>query len=164
MRFSFQSGRTSEYGIILLGLLAGIFLSMRSNVILLVHAEETVYRCEDGLFTNRTDAGCFPYRPQGSVMVSPDGQPPLAIRDHSKPNTTTMTAVLPPPAGKVSKGGYTLCSLYEEWQTLRRVTRSGAVFRKREFARWQALSRVFLSVGTPQCEGQSTIQAAHASR
>jgi hypothetical protein len=76
-----------------------------------------------------------------------------------------MTAVLPPPVGKISKTGHTLCGLYEEWQTLRRSTNGGAVFlRKREFARWQALSRIFLSLGTPQCEGQATVQAAHASR
>lgn len=126
---------------------------------------EEVYRCEDGSFTNRLDAGCTPYRIQGSVTVSPDGQPPAIIRDRVKSDTSIMIAVLPPPSGKISKTGYTLCGLYDEWQALRRTTRGGIVFQRgRDVARWQALSRMFLDVGTPQCEVLPVVQAAQASR
>jgi len=126
-------------------------------------AEGIVYRCEDGSFTNRPDAGCLPYRSQGSVTVSPDGQPPAIIQDRLKSDTSTITAVLPPPSGKLSKNGYTLCGLYEEWQALRRTTKGGMVFQRgRDVARWQALSRMFLSVGTPQCEIVSVVRAAQA--
>ena len=145
------------------GLLFGTLLNgwCLSNL----QAEEIVYRCEDGSFTNRPDAGCTPYRSQGVVTVSPDGQPPAIIRDRVKGDTSTMTAVLPPPSGRLSKTGYTLCGLYNEWQVLRRATNGGTVFlRGRDVARWQALSRIFLNVGTPQCEVLPTVQAAHASR
>lgn len=126
---------------------------------------EEVYRCEDGSFTNRFDAACTPYRSQGFVTVSPDGQPPAIIRDRVKGDTSIMTAVLPPPSGKRSKTGYTLCGLYDEWQALRRTTSGGTVFpRGRDVARWQALSKMFLSVGTPQCEVVSEVRAAQAPR
>jgi hypothetical protein len=144
------------------GLLFGILLI---GCLTSLQAEEIVYRCEDGSFTNRQDAGCTPYRSQGIVTVSPDGQPPAIIRDRVKGDTSTMTAVLPPPSGRLSKTGYTLCGLYNEWQALRRTTNGGTVFlRGRDVARWQALSRIFLSVGTPQCEVPPTVEAAHASR
>jgi hypothetical protein len=147
----------------LLALIAGLLLSGWVGVTL--QAEEVMYRCEDGSFTNRADAACSPYRSQGSITVSPDGQPPPLIRDRLKGESSTMTAVLPPPSGKASKAAFTLCGLYDEWETLRRTTSGGMVFsRSRDVARWQALSRIFLSVGTPQCEVQSTVQAAHAAR
>lgn len=143
---------------------AGLLLSGWVGVTTL-QAEEVMYRCEDGSFTNRADAACPSYRSQGSLTVSPDGQPPPFLRDRSKGARSTLTAVLPPPSGKVPKTGFTLCGLYDEWETLRRTTSVGTVFfRSRDVARWQALSRIFLSVGTPQCEINSTVQAAHASR
>ena len=115
----------------LLALIAGVLLSGCFGVTL--QAEEVMYRCEDGSFTNRADAACPPYRSQGSLTVSADG--------------------------------FTLCGLYDEWETLRRTTSGGMVFsRSRDVARWQALSRIFLSVGTPQCDVQPTVRAAHASR
>lgn len=130
-----------------------------------LQAEEVMYRCEDGSFTNRPDAACPPYRSQGSLTVSRDGQPPPFLHDRLKGDSSTLTAVLPPPSGKVPKTGFTLCGLYDEWETLRRTTSGGTMFsRSRDVARWQALSRIFLSVGTPQCEVHSTVQAAHASR
>lgn len=144
-------------------LLTGLLLS--GCFVASLQAEEVMYRCDDGSFTNRLDAGCTPYRSQGSVRVSPDGQPPPLIRDRVKGDSSTMTAVLPPPSGKLSKTGNTLCGLYDEWETLRRMTGGGTVFsRSRDVARWQALSRIFLSVGTPQCELRSAVQAARASR
>ena len=147
----------------LLALIAGVLLSGCFGVTL--QAEEVMYRCEDGSFTNRADAACPPYRSQGSLTVSADGQPPPLLRDRLKGDSSTMTAVLPPPSGKVSKTGFTLCGLYDEWETLRRTTSGGMVFsRSRDVARWQALSRIFLSVGTPQCDVQPTVRAAHASR
>ena len=149
-----------------IGLLYGILLTGFFVTTLEVEgAEESVYRCEDGSFTNRPDAGCLPYRAQGSVTVSPDGQPPEIIRDRLKSDTSTMTAVLPPPSGKLSKNGYTLCGLYDEWQALRRTTKGGTVFQRgRDVARWQALSKMFLSVGTPQCETPPVVRAAQAPR
>ena len=149
-----------------MGLLSGLLLTgCFVGTLEAEGAEETVYRCEDGSFTNRPDAGCLPYRSQGSVTVSPDGRPPAIIRDRLKSDTSTMTAVLPPPSGKLSKDGYTLCGLYDEWQALRRTTRGGMVFQRgRDVARWQALSRMFLDVGTPQCEVQPVVRAAQASR
>ena len=152
---------------------SGFFTALFPVLLLLVclvttpksQGAEEVYRCEDGSFTNRLDAGCTPYRFQESVTVSPDGQPPAIIRDRVKSDTSIMTAVLPPPSGKMSKTGYTLCGLYDEWQALRRSTRSGMVFQRvRDVARWQALSRMFLDVGTPQCEVLPVVQAAQASR
>lgn len=142
---------------------AGVLLSGWFGVTL--QAQEVMYHCEDGSFTNRADAACSPYHSQGSLTVSPDGQPPPLLRDRLKGESSTMTAVLPPPSGKASKTGFTLCGLYDEWETLRRTTSGGTVFsRSRDVARWQALSRIFLSVGTPQCDVHSTVQAAHASR
>jgi hypothetical protein len=147
----------------LFALIAGLLLNAWCGVIL--HAEEIMYRCEDGSFTNRTDTVCPPYRGQPSIAESPDGQPPTLLRNRLKVDSSTMSAVLPPPSGKVSKTGFTLCGLYDEWDTLRRTTNGGMVFsRSRDVARWQALSRVFLSLGTPQCDVQPTIRAAHASR
>lgn len=147
----------------LLALTAAVLLSGWFSVTL--QAEEVMYRCEDGSFTNRADAGCTPYQSHGSVTSSPDGQPPQPIHDRLKGDTSTMMAVLPPPFGKASKTGFTLCGLYDEWETLRRTTRGGTVFsRGRDVARWQALSRIFLSVGTPQCDMPSPVRAAHASR
>lgn len=130
-----------------------------------VEAEEIMYRCEDGSFTNRPDAACPPYRPQGAVTVSPDGQPPPIIRDRLAGDNSVMTAVLPPPSGKLSKKGYTLCGLYDEWATLRQTTSGGTVFsHSRDVARWEALSRIFLSIGTPHCDVPSAVRAAQASR
>ena len=147
----------------LFALIAGLLLTAWSGVTL--HAEEVMYRCDDGSFTNRTDSACPPYRAQSSIAVSPDGQPPALLRDRLKGDSSTMSAILPPPSGKVSKVGFTLCGLYDEWDTLRRTTNGGMVFsHSRDVARWQALSRVFLSLGIPQCEVQPTIRAAHASR
>ena len=147
------------------GLLSGLLLTVCFVTTPESAAAEEVYRCEDGSFTNRLDAGCPPYRSQGSVTVSPDGQPPAIIRDRVKGDTSTMTAVLPPPSGRLSKTGYTLCGLYNEWQALRRATNGGTIFvRGRDFARWQALSRIFLNVGTPQCEVLTVVRAAQASR
>ncbi|HET7059629.1 MAG TPA: hypothetical protein VFI05_12870 [Nitrospiraceae bacterium] len=147
------------------GLLSGLLLTVCFVTTPESAGAEEVYRCEDGSFTNRLDAGCTPYRSQGSVTVSPDGQPPAIIRDRVKSDASIMTAVLPPPSGKISKTGYTLCGLYEEWQALRRTTSSGTVFlRGRDVARWQALSKIFLSVGTPQCEVLPVVRAAQASR
>src|SRR3982750_2875952 len=97
------------------GVLAGgmsLFL-----VLAAVHAEDALYRCDDGSFTNRAEAGCASYQTQGSIAISPDGQPPPVIRERAR-STTTIAAVLPPPAGKVRKNESTLCGLYEEWQTL----------------------------------------------
>jgi hypothetical protein len=147
----------------LLTLIAGLLLSGWFGVTL--QAEEVMYRCEDGSFTNRADAVCSPYRSQGSLTVSPDGQPPPLLRDRFKGDSSIMTAVLPPPSGKVSKTGFTLCGLYDEWEILRRTTNGGTVFsRSRDVSRWQALSRIFLSIDTPVCEVHSPVRAAHASR
>ncbi|WP_447983943.1 hypothetical protein [Nitrospira sp. Nam74] len=147
----------------LFALLGVLLLTAWSGVIL--HAEEVMYRCEDGSFTNHTETACPPYHAQSSMAVSPDGQPPVIFRDRLKGDSSIMSAVLPPPSGKVSKTGVTLCGLYEEWDTLRRTTNGGMVFsRSRDVARWQALSRLFLSLGTPQCEVPPTIRAAQASR
>ena len=141
-------------GLLLLAWTAGI-----------VQAEEVMYRCEDGSFTNRPEAACLPYRPQGSVTVSPDGQPPSSIRDRVAADHSTLTAVLPPPSGTPSKRGATLCGLYDEWVALRHTTSGGTVFSHgRDVARWEALSRIFLSIGTPQCDIHSAVQAAQASR
>jgi hypothetical protein len=127
-----------------------------------ISSAETMFRCDDGSFTNRTDAGCSPYEPQGTVRTSPDGQPPAAIRDRPTLDTTVMTAILPP-GGKASKISPSLCTLYEEWQILRRSTHSGTVLvRKRDMSRWQALSRLFGDVGVPQCAVRAAVQAAHS--
>jgi hypothetical protein len=121
-----------------------------------------IYRCDDGTYTNRADAGCSPYEPKGTVITSPDGLPPAAVRDRPTLDTTVMTAILPP-GGKVSQAAPTLCTLYEEWQALRRSTRSGTVLvRKRDMSRWQALSRLFGDVGVPQCVASPAIQSAHS--
>lgn len=128
-------------------------------------AEEIVSRCEDGSFTNRADVRCLPYRSLGAVTVLPDDRTAAVVRDRAKSDTRTMTAVLPPPSRKSSKTGYTLCGLYDEWQTLRGTTKGGTVFqRARDVARWQALSRMFLHVGTPQCETLPVVRAAQASQ
>lgn len=147
---------------LLTGLLSGLLLTACFVAIFDAEgAEEGVYRCEDGSFTNRPDGGCLPYRSQGLVTVSPDGQPPAIIQDRLKSDASTMTAVLPPPSGKLPKNGYTLCGLYEEWQALRRTTKGGTVFQRgRDVARWQALSRIFLNVGTPRCEIVPVMRAA----
>lgn len=97
------------------------------------------------------------------VTTSPDGQPPAAIRNRLASDTSVMTAILPPPGGKVVKTAPTLCALYNEWQTLRRTTNSGTVLvGKRDFSRWQALSRLFADVGIPQCAAPSSIQSAQS--
>jgi hypothetical protein len=152
---------------------SGLFAGPLSWLLLIVcfvttleaEGAEEVYRCEDGSFTNRPNAGCTPYRSQGSVTASPDGQPPAIIRDRMKYDTSIMTAVLPPPSGKMSNAIYTVCGLYDEWQALRRTTSGGVVFlRGRDVARWQALSKMFLSVGTSECEVLPMVRAAQASR
>lgn len=161
--FKYQP-RASRSRVVFTSLIVGYLLAV-SWVPASLQAEELTYRCEDGSFTNDADAGCAAYEPQGSVTVSPDGRPPSAIRDQLRADTTTMTAVLPPPAGKISKSDPTLCDLYEEWQILRRTTSGGSVFlHGRDLARWRALSRLFLTVGTPRCEGRLPVQAAHVSR
>lgn len=162
-------GQHSSVSYLFTGLLSGLLsgLLLTGRLVLSVQAEgiEEIYRCEDGSFTNRPDAGCTSYRTQGSVTVSPEGRPPAVIRDRVKGDTSTMTAVLPPPSGKLSKTGYTLCGLYEEWQALRRTTSGGTVFtRGRDVTRWKALSKIFLSVGAPQCEAPPVVRAAQASR
>lgn len=127
-----------------------------------ISAAETIYRCDDGSFTNRADAECAPYEPQGTVITTPDGQLPAAIRDRATLNTTVMTAILPP-GSKASKISPSLCTLYEEWQALRRSTRGGTVLvHKHDRSRWQALSRLFGDVGVPQCIAPSAIQSAHS--
>ena len=133
-------------------------------VLATVQAEDALYRCDEGSFTNCAEAGCASYQTQGSVTVSPDGQPSTAIRERAR-FIPTITAVLPPPSGKVPKNGSTLCGLYDEWQTLRRMTNGGVMFQRgRDVTRWQALSRIFQYIDPPQCDVEPTVRAAHASR
>jgi hypothetical protein len=160
---------TASRALLLVGLFVGlidVLLVMADwSVIATVRAEDMMYRCDDGSFTNRAEAACAPYSSPGSVTVAPDGQPPPSIRDRVRSDPPTITAVLPPPAGKISKNGQTLCGLYDEWHVLRHATNGGTVFhRGRDVARWQALSRLFQYIDAPQCDVASTVRSAQASR
>jgi hypothetical protein len=106
-------------------------------------AYESMYRCDDGTFTNVAERMCAPYEPQGTVLVLPEGTS-LASMRALLGEPTPMTAQLPDPAS--------VCNLYKEWQVLNLRTGGGVIFTNtQDVPRWMSLSRIFTAIGAPHC-------------
>ena len=72
-------------------------------------ANEPMFRCDDGTFTNVAERMCEPYEPKGTVLVLPEGASFASMRALLG-EPAAKTALLPDPAS--------ICNLYKEWQAL----------------------------------------------
>ena len=105
-------------------------------------AEDRLYQCQDGTFTNRPERLCAPYNSTGVVVIMPKGATMNSVRAMLHEPETTRP--LPDPRG--------ICTLYEEWVALNLRTEGGHNFQlTQDRPRWIALSRVFTAIGTPNC-------------
>lgn len=107
----------------------------------LAMAEDQMYRCEDGTFTNRAELLCPSYEPKGRVLIAPVGATMNSIRAllpterHDRP---------PDPLG--------VCDLYWEWVALNLRTGGGVTFSNtQDVPRWNALARIFTAIPVPNC-------------
>lgn len=115
-------------------------------------ANDQLFRCDDGTFTNRADLLCAPYESLGTVMVAPEGTRPANFAPFSDQNRPTVPSSLAtrPDAPTATPD---VCGLYQEWTTLNLQTGGGVTFRNtQDVPRWQSLSRMFTAIGRPQCE------------
>ena len=106
-------------------------------------ANEPMFRCDDGTFTNVAERLCTPYEPKGTVLVLPEGT-----------SFTAMRALLGEPASKTAQlsDPTSTCNLYKEWQALNLRTGGGVTFTyTQDVPRWIALSRMFTAIGAPHC-------------
>jgi hypothetical protein len=115
-------------------------------------ANDQLFRCDDGTFTNRTDLLCAPYESHGTVMVAPEGTRPAHFApflEQNKPAVPPVVAIRPDAAAATPD----VCGLYQEWAMLNLQTGGGVTFRNtQDVPRWQSLSRLFTAIGRPQCE------------
>ena len=115
-------------------------------------ANDQLFRCDDGTFTNRADLLCAPYESRGTVMVAPEGSRPAnfaPLFDGHTPAGPPLLATKPEPLTAAPD----VCSLYQEWAMLNLQTGGGVTFRNtQDVPRWQSLSRMFTAIGRPQCD------------
>jgi hypothetical protein len=57
-----------------------LFVVLTSMLLSQGHADDGMYKCEDGTFTYRPDRLCPVYDPQGTVMIRPEGVPRGSMR------------------------------------------------------------------------------------
>ncbi|MGH7233651.1 MAG: hypothetical protein ACREJU_20160 [Nitrospiraceae bacterium] len=112
-----------------------------------VWAEEPMFKCEDGTFTNRIELLCQPYEPKGKVLVLPRGTSIASARallgEPAAAGDAAQKVNLPDPAN--------VCSLYKEWASMNLRTSGGVTFPlTQDLPRWLALSRIFTAIGAPQ--------------
>ena len=106
-------------------------------------ANEPMFRCDDGTFTNVAERLCPPYEPKGTVLVLPEGTSFASMRALLG-EPTPKTVQLPDPTS--------VCNLYQEWQALNLRTGGGVTFTyTQDVPRWIALSRMFTAIGAPHC-------------
>lgn len=106
-------------------------------------ADESMYRCDDGTFTNVAERLCEPYEPKGTVLVRPEGA-----------SFASMRALLGEPAAKAAQlpDPASICNLYKEWQALNLRSGGGVTFANtQDVPRWMSLSRIFTAIGAPYC-------------
>jgi hypothetical protein len=107
-----------------------------------VWAEDRMFLCEDGTYTNRPERLCPPYEPKGTVMVAPPGATLQSMRAMF-PESEAKTR-LPDPLA--------VCNLYKEWTALNLRTGGGVTFpTTQDVPRWLSLSRIFTAIGAPHC-------------
>lgn len=120
----------------------------------LASANDELFRCEDGTFTNRADLLCTPYESHGSLMVAPEGSRPAQFApyfEQSRSSVPPVVATRP----EAQTATLEVCSLYREWAMLNVQTGGGVTFRNtQDLPRWLSLSRIFTAIGQPQCELQ----------
>jgi hypothetical protein len=118
----------------------------------LASANDELFRCEDGTFTNRADLLCKPYESTGSLMVAPEGSRPAQFAPYFEKRGSSvppMVSTRPETQTATSE----VCTLYREWAMLNLQTGGGVTFRStQDVPRWQSLSRMFTAIGQPQCE------------
>ena len=112
-----------------------------------VWAEESMYQCEDGTFTNRAELLCQPYEPKGKVLLLPPGMSVASARalfgEPAQAEAIAQNVKLSDPAG--------VCSLYKEWVAMNLQTGGGVTFHlTQDVPRWLALARTFTAVVPPQ--------------
>ena len=61
-----------------------------------VFADDKMYKCDDGTFTNRADLHCPSYELRGSIMIMSGTSPMPLIHDKITDRKVMMTPVLPP--------------------------------------------------------------------
>lgn len=106
-------------------------------------ANEPMFRCDDGTFTNVAERMCEPYEPKGTVLVLPEGASFASMRALLG-EPAAKTALLPDPAS--------ICNLYKEWQALNLRSGGGVTFANtQDVPRWMSLSRIFTAIGAPYC-------------
>jgi hypothetical protein len=113
--------------------------------------QDKIYRCdrETPLFTNRASYGCAEYHPQGLVAIAPNatmffGSRPSASSGPSAETTATRSG---------QTGQDRLCRLYDEWVQLNERTAGGLRYEHTDqVVRWQALAKIFSSIGVPEKE------------
>jgi hypothetical protein len=106
-------------------------------------ANERMFRCDDGTFTNVAERMCEPYEPKGTVLVLPEGA-----------SFASMRALLGEPAAKTAQlpDPASICNLYKEWQALNLRSGGGVTFANtQDVPRWMSLSRIFTAIGAPYC-------------
>lgn len=106
-------------------------------------ANEAMYRCDDGTFTNVAEHMCAAYEPKGTVLVMPEGA-----------TLASMRALLGEPVAKAAPlpDPSSVCALYKEWQVLNLRTGGGVTFTNtQDVPRWMSLSRIFTAIGAPHC-------------
>ncbi|HJU04878.1 MAG TPA: hypothetical protein VJ692_06960 [Nitrospiraceae bacterium] len=109
-------------------------------------ANEPIYKCEDGTFTNRVELLCQPYESQGKVLILTQGMSVSSAR-------TLMGGPSLGEAGQpVNLSDPTnVCSLYQEWLAMNLQTSGGVTFHlTQDVARWVALARMFPAGVPPQ--------------
>jgi hypothetical protein len=137
----------------------GVFTMMPLMLIILfamtapfASANDQLFRCDDGTFTNRADLLCTPYESRGTVMVAPEGSRPVHFAPFFEQNRTAVPPVVAT-RPDISTASPDVCTLYQEWAMLNLQTGGGVTFRNtQDVPRWQSLSRMFTAIGRPQCE------------
>jgi hypothetical protein len=115
-------------------------------------ANDELFRCEDGTFTNRADLLCKPYESTGSLMVAPEGSRPAQFApyfEQRRSSVPPMVSTRPEAQTATSE----VCTMYHEYTMLSAQTGGGVTFRNtQDIPRWLSLARMFTAIGHPQCE------------
>ena len=101
-------------------------------------ADEPIYKCEDGMFTNRVELLCQPYESRGKVLILTQGMSVASARalmgGPSSLGETGQKVNLSDPAN--------VCNLYKAGGVTFHLTQ--------DVARWVALARIFPAGVPPQ--------------
>ena len=110
-------------------------------------ADEAMYKCEDGMFTNRADLLCQPYQPKGNVLIAPPGASFAAIKTlFGEPAQASDSS----PKVKLQDSLH-VCNLYKEWIAMNAQSGGGVTFQNtQDVPRWITLSRIFTAIPAPQ--------------